>query len=165
MRSNACRALDVGVDRGRPPAREVAELRVGESGAQARGGHDTEDVVDVHALTGTLHDDDAVAFRGGDERGGLGHRRRRGEDERRVPRHGLLFDPADRGIDVLQRHVLRQHAEPAATCECAARRGPVTEFMLDATSGIVAVEPSPGERSTSRRLVIADRRGTRKTSE
>jgi hypothetical protein len=36
--------------------------------------------------------------------------------------------------------------------------------MLEATSGIVAVVPSPGERSTSRRLVI-DRRGTRKTSE
>jgi hypothetical protein len=41
----------------------------------------------------------------------------------------------------------------------------VTEFMFAETSGIVAVVPSPGDRSTSRRLVTDERRGTRKTSE
>jgi len=54
---------------------------------------------------------------------------------------------------------------PPRRARVAARRGPVTEFMFDETSGMVAVDPSPGARSTSRRLVTADRRGTRKTSE
>jgi hypothetical protein len=54
---------------------------------------------------------------------------------------------------------------PPRRASVAARRAPVTEFMFAETSGIVAVEPSPGERSTSRRLVTAERLGTRKTSE
>jgi hypothetical protein len=41
----------------------------------------------------------------------------------------------------------------------------VTEFMFAETTGMVAALPSPGARSTSRRLVTADRLGTRKTSE
>jgi hypothetical protein len=41
----------------------------------------------------------------------------------------------------------------------------VTEFMFAATIGSVAPVPSPGARSTSRRLVTPERLGTRKTSE
>ena len=47
----------------------------------------------------------------------------------------------------------------------AASRGPVTEFMFADTSGMVALVPSPGDRSTSSRLATDERRGTRKTSE
>ena len=54
---------------------------------------------------------------------------------------------------------------PPRRASVAARRAPVTEFMFAETSGIVAGVPSPGDRSTSSRLVMAERRGTRNTSE
>ena len=54
---------------------------------------------------------------GREQPSGIGDGRLRREDERRVPQHRLRLDPADRGVELLQRHVLGQHAEPAAAGE------------------------------------------------
>jgi hypothetical protein len=118
----------------------------------------------VHALTGTLHDDDAVAFRAGTSAAASATVADAGRTS--GVSHGTGCSLTQRIAASMSCNGMSCGSTPSPPRRAsAARRGPVTEFMLDATSGIVAVEPSPGERSTSRRLVIADRRGTRKTSE
>ena len=111
-------ALDVvRVDGCRPPARQVAQARVGQRGAEPRRGDDSQDVVDVQvarrrsattmpwpSVAGSRRAASATVASGG-RTSGVSHA------------HRLVLDPADRGIQLLQRHVLRQHAEPAAAGE------------------------------------------------
>jgi hypothetical protein len=154
----------VGVDRDAATAGEVAQLRVGQGRAQPRRRDDPQDVVDVHAGGVAGDDDDAVALGRGRQRRRLGDGRVGAEHERVSHRTGWSLTQRIAASISCSGMSCGSTPSPPRRARAAARRGPVTEFMLEATSGIVAEVPSPGDRSTSRRLV-ADRRGTRKTSE
>ena len=113
------RAVEVvGVERGHGAVDEVAEAGVGKRGSESRRG-------DASVLLpggGAQHDAVPVDRRNQAQR--LRHGGARRQDERRIPGDRLVFDPADGGVQFLQRQVLRKHAESAASGQ--GRREPRT---------------------------------------
>ena len=98
------------------PTRDVAQRGVGKGRGEAPGGHDAPHRGDVDdpVLSRDGHDDAPTGHRREDA-AGIGDGRLGREDQGRVPGRRLGLDPRH-GLDqILQRHVLRQHAEAAAT--------------------------------------------------
>ena len=98
---------------------EIAQPSVREGRSESDSGDDALNVFD-HETVGGLRDDHAVALRRGKQRSCVGNRRVGGKHQRGVPGSGLVLDPADRGVQLLQRQVLRKNAETAPARE---RRG------------------------------------------
>ena len=107
----------VGVDRRGAASGEITQARVGECGAEPSRRHDPLHVIDEDVAAGGVADDDAVPLRCRHDLRGLGDGHVRRQHERGVPRHGLRLHPSDRRVEILQRHVLRQHTQAAATGE------------------------------------------------
>lgn len=104
----------VRVDGRRPAVHEVAELRVRQRGREAGGREHADDAVDGDRRRAVGHDD-PMARRGGEQAESVRDGRPRGQHEWRVPEHRLPLHVADRGVELLEREVLRQHAQcPAA---------------------------------------------------
>ena len=101
----------VGVELGHGRSEQVAERRVRQRGREALGRDRAEErpVLVVHDQPDALHRRELGAAR----------RRRsaRAEVERGIPADRLVLDPADGGVQLLQRQVLRQHPESAAAGE------------------------------------------------
>ncbi|MDR6171971.1 hypothetical protein QE359_003000 [Curtobacterium sp. SORGH_AS776] len=108
------RAGVLGVDRGGGAVQQVAERGVGTRVAEAPGGDAAE------VLAGGVADDHAPSRDGQELLEGLGDRGVRAHVVGGVEVDRLVLDPADRGVEVLQVHVLRQDAQAAAPGE---RRG------------------------------------------
>lgn len=154
----------VRVDRRRAVVHQVAELRIGKRRGQSGRGEDAEDVLDADRRRAT-GDHDPWPLAAGSRRSASA------ADASGGSTRGVSQST---GCDLTSRIAASRSCNgmscgrtprPPRRASTAAMRGPVTEFMFAATSGNVAGVPSCGARSTCRRLVTADLRGTRKTSE
>lgn len=106
------RAVEVvGVEGGDRAVHEVAESRIRERRGEAGRG----DASGLLPRRIAQHDDPGGDR--GDDAQRLGDGRARGQFDRRIPGHRLRLHGADRGVQLLQRQVLRQHPETTPTGE------------------------------------------------
>jgi hypothetical protein len=106
----------LGVDGGGVPAHEVAEGGIRQRCREPRRRHDAEHRLGEEGIPRLSHDD-PLTCDGGQQPQRIGDARVRREHERGVPAHRLVLHPSDRGIELLQRQILRQHPEATASGE------------------------------------------------